>query len=114
MPAPDVDLRGLRCRGADCPDRTRLVPDEQSRWVRCLACGTRATATDLFRPYSARTGQWLLGTGVALSVGFTHAAGPLKWLLLAAGAVELAIAAHRIVYQTRTLRLVGRSLPMDD
>jgi hypothetical protein len=104
----ETPLRRLRCAGDGCPDRRRLVPDEEPGWVRCLACGQRAAAAGLFRPYAALTGRWIVGATVMLSLGFTRGDGTQRAVLIAVGLAELAIVLWRIVYQTRTLRQLSK------
>lgn len=101
-------ISGLRCAGDGCRDRRRLVPDAEPGWVRCPVCGGRAAAVDLFRPYAAQTGRWIIGTAVLLSVGLTRGAGTQRGLLVAVGLCELGLVLWRIVYQARTLRRLRR------
>ena len=109
------DLSALRCNGPNCPDRRRLSPDAEPGWVKCEACGQRAGGAGLFKPYAARTGNWIVAFGVMMSLGlsrggFSAGWGSLgfKWVLAGAGAVELAVIVWRIVYQARTLKALRR------
>ena len=72
--------------------------------MRCQACGRRAAAADLFRPYAALTGRWIIGAAVMLTLGLTRGVGMQRGILVAVGLSELGIVLWRIVYQAHTLR----------